>query len=128
VDLTHLAHDRYQWRAVVNTVMNLRLQDKRVKPGNLPTASGTVFTFYKQSVEGHRSYNSCNSIYSISSANTFPVTLCHFILCEPQEFPQTSPAQKVCLSSQVQIHPHSVIYTTTSVCFMRAERSQVFMS
>ena len=45
VDLIHLAHDRYQWRAVVNTVTNLRLPDKWVKPGNLPTASGRVFTF-----------------------------------------------------------------------------------
>jgi hypothetical protein len=63
VDRIHLAHDRYQWRAVVNTVMNLRLPDKRVKPGNLPTASGgKVFTFYKQSVESYRSYNSCNNI------------------------------------------------------------------
>jgi len=94
--------DRYQWRAVVNTVMNLRLPDKRLKPGNLPTASGgTVFTFYRQSVESYKSYNSCNSIYSTNSATTIPVTLCHFILCEPQEFPRTSPAQKVPLSSQV---------------------------
>ena len=50
VDRIHLAHDRYQWRAVVNTVMNLPLPDKWVKPGNLPTASGRVFAFYKQSV------------------------------------------------------------------------------
>jgi hypothetical protein len=44
VDRIHLAHDRYQWRAVVNTLMNLRLPGKQVKPGNLPKV---ILLFWK---------------------------------------------------------------------------------
>jgi hypothetical protein len=66
VDRIHLAHNRYQWRAVVNEVMNLRLPDKRVKPGNLPTTSGRVCT--RQQVAEYALFT--NSLSRVTEATT----------------------------------------------------------
>jgi len=59
VDLIHLAHDRYQ--------------DKRVKPGNLPTTSGRVFTFFTNSL------SRVTEATTAATAFTAPVQLIPFL-------------------------------------------------
>jgi hypothetical protein len=109
VDSIHLAQDRDQWRAVVNP----RLLEKRVEPGNRPKA---VMLFWKSRsihflisvFKGYRRHNSCSSYRTANtnSASAVHVTLWDFIPYEPRRF---------CRTAQTSLS----LFTSVDACSLR---------